>query len=179
MGMRNGAHVHTAFVAIVRRRGPGEMMHVARKKPNRLESRRDVDGRRRRQGVIRIRRCTDDASPTRARPTRITRHGNADGSDHLILRDHERHVVRAELSIQLPRRTERIEFPSAAIIHGDFRIPLREVPVPTATTLTAWNSRRARVPLERDDERVVWREGRGKRKSEMGKFSTARAVCAP
>src|SRR5205807_9796849 len=48
--------------------------------------------------------------------------------------------------------------------------------VPAATTLTAWNSGGASVPLERGDERVAWCEGRGKRESGDGAVRRVRIL---
>src|SRR5207247_9363591 len=63
-------------------------------------------------------------------PSRITFDGHARGADHLVRRQIQRHVVRRELAVELPRRIQRMRLPPVPVVHHDFRIPLREVEAP-------------------------------------------------
>ena len=93
-----------------------------------------------------------------ARPPRIATHRHAGGRQHLIVAHDHGDVVRAVLAVELTGRNERVRLPTAAVVHGDLRVPLSKVESPPAASLAARDRGRTRVPLEVHAQRVVRRE---------------------
>src|SRR5689334_23289181 len=90
-------------------------------------------------------------------PPRVPGNEQPGPGDDLVVAEDERDVEGAELPVELARRAERIGLPPAVVVHGNFRIPLREVPAPPAMSLPPRHRRCARLPGERDDRAVPWR----------------------
>src|SRR5207249_1374690 len=68
-------------------------------------------------------------------PPRIAFDRHAGGTDHLVLGEVERHVVRRELAVELTGRIKRMVLPSEAVVDRHLRIPLREIEPPAASPL--------------------------------------------
>ena len=90
----------------------------------------------------------------RALPPGISLDRYARRADHLVGGQVQRHVVRRELAVELARGIERVRFPTVPVVHHNLGVPLREVEAPPLPSLTPWQRRGPRLPVELQHQRV-------------------------